>query len=144
TTDHNQFYSNPSATIPPDWSPPTGPTAAAGGNNNAEFSIMRSLLGRGAAEEVTLQGGKPIVPGVMPPLGRHMLTYDATHFERPWHGDADNPFDVAHVLQHLAEGVAAGGLPPSTYPAHPFVAGVDLTSPQWRGKDMGEVPGPLA
>jgi hypothetical protein len=139
-TDHNQFYSTATDKIPRTWHPATGPTAAAGTDNHQEFTLMQQTFGRGASEEVTVQGGDPPVFFLVP-TGRHMLAYDANHIEGPWHGDpADNPNTVTAVLNALSFPRSAS-IPASAFPAHPFMAHTDLSSPQWRFADLEQLFG---
>lgn len=132
TTDHNQFYSQPGASIPRDWSPGSGPTA--GMTGPMEFATMRRLFGNAAGEEVSIVGDT--IPG------RHLLVYGSPHFEGPWHGGMllPNPNTTASVLARMKTSPALP-IGAGAFPAHPFSVVPAAKSPEWQSSNVEELLG---
>ncbi|WP_137702377.1 hypothetical protein [Marimonas lutisalis] len=91
TTDHNAFFSG--GDFDAGNAPGFGPTSTTDGKRG-EFEWYRNHLGAMGGEEITLSGRGQVVASGVPRYGSHLLSYDAPHFEGPWHGGDIDMVDI--------------------------------------------------
>ncbi len=133
TTDHNCFYNeaggNPDD---PDYRPPYG-FIAPDGSGRSEFEQARQQYGRTAGEEIAVSHSN-LFSGLLPvPLGAHMLLYQASHIEGPWHGgsslsqqfNAGDPLVLESLLVELAQRERSEHQHAFAYSAHAFGGSFD-------------------
>jgi hypothetical protein len=137
TTDHNAFY-NAKINNPDSWKqrPPFGPASITAQPNTTEFEAYRNIFGPSAGEEIAFKQNLAVpkissfvdkLTGLLPglPIGAHMLAYQYSHVEGPWHGGGflggpNIEVKLKPLLNDMAKNNQNKHSKAFTYAAHPF------------------------
>jgi hypothetical protein len=139
TTDHNCYYNSQNADKDALKNrPPFGPTSLASSGGKGEFERMGELFGATRGEEISFSAPQNIVAFLNLPIGAHILSYRAGHFEGPWHGgsgfartlgDTAKNVELTDIIEQLTRQNRAENRRAAFFGAHPY-SGSNMWKPE--------------